>query len=305
VDGDWWNDNIVEPGKLPMLLCLAAFVITFLLTRVITRMIRAGIGPFRNNVSSSGLHIHHAVPGILLLIVGALMAIRGPDSPWLEIAGVIIGIGTSLILDEFALILHLEDVYWSDEGRISVELAGLTAACIGFIMLGFSPLGVDDLTVGELQIRVTLIAGLVIHALLVTICLLKGKYRAALISCFVPFVAWVTAVRLARPNSIWARRRYTKKKEAKAIARAAKFDRRWDPKWRWLSDMIAGAPSEPDPPERGAAPADSPSTDSAPATLGGAPATDPAARPKAAGEPPASVAPSDDGRERLAVPPAG
>ena len=49
--GDWWYDNIIEPGKLPMLLCLAAFVVTFILTRVITRMIRAGIGPFKNNVS--------------------------------------------------------------------------------------------------------------------------------------------------------------------------------------------------------------------------------------------------------------
>ena len=162
--GDWWYDNIVEPGKLPLLLCLGAFVVTFVLTRVITRMIRAGIGPFKNNVSESGLHIHHAVPGILLLILGAFMAIRGPDSPWIEIAGVIFGIGTSLILDEFALILHLEDVYWSDEGRISVEFAGLTAACIGFTMLGFSPVGVDDLTVGELQVRITLITSLIIQA---------------------------------------------------------------------------------------------------------------------------------------------
>lgn len=232
-----------------MLLCLAAFVVTFILTRVITRMIRAGIGPFKNNVSESGLHIHHAVPGILLLILGALMAIRGPDSPWIEIAGVIIGIGTSLILDEFALILHLEDVYWSDEGRISVELAGLTAACIGFTMLGFSPIGVDDLTVGELQVRITLITSLIIQALLILICLIKGKYRAGLISCFVPFVAWVAAFRLARPNSKWAKRRYRGKKEERAIARAAKFDQRWDPKWRWLSDLIAGAPSVPDPPD--------------------------------------------------------
>jgi hypothetical protein len=88
---------------------------------------------------------------------------------------------------------------------------------------------------------------LIIHALLVVISLLKGKYRAALISCFIPIVAWIAAVRLARPGSIWARHRYKEKKEARAIARAAKFDQRWDPKWRWLSDMIAGAPTEPDP----------------------------------------------------------
>ena len=194
MQADWWYENIVEPGKLPMLLCLGAFVVTFILTRVITRMIRAGIGPFKNNVSDSGLHIHHAVPGIILLIIGALMAIRGPESPWIEIAGVLIGIGTSLILDEFALILHLEDVYWTDEGRISVELIGLTAACIGFVMLGFSPLGVDDLTAGDLTVRITLITGIVIQGILVLICVLKAKYRAALISCFVPFVVLVLRV---------------------------------------------------------------------------------------------------------------
>ena len=250
MNGSWWYDNIVEPGKLPMLLCLGAFVVTFVLTRAITRMIRAGIGPFKNNVSAGGLHIHHAVPGILLLIFGALMAIRGPDSPWIEIAAIVVGVGTSLILDEFALILHLEDVYWTDEGRVSVELAGLTAACIGFVMLGTSPLGVDDVGAGELSIRITLLTGLTLQGLLIVVCLLKAKYRAALISCFVPLVAWFCAIRLARPGSWWARHLYKgKKREKRAIARAAKFDARWDPRWRWLSDLIAGSPSQPDPPD--------------------------------------------------------
>ena len=243
MNGSWWYDNIIEPGKLPMLLCLGAFVVTFVLTRAITRMIRAGIGPFKNNVSAGGLHIHHAVPGILLLIFGALMAIRGPGSPWIEIAAVVVGVGTSLIL-------HLEDVYWTDEGRVSVELAGLTAACIGFVMLGTSPLGVDDVGGGELSIRITLLTGLALQGVLIVVCLLKAKYRAALISCFVPLVAWFCAIRLARPGSWWARHFYRgKKRDERALARAAKFDARWDPKWRWLSDLIAGSPSQPDPPD--------------------------------------------------------
>ncbi|HEY5114296.1 MAG TPA: hypothetical protein VIJ00_02100 [Nakamurella sp.] len=249
MSGDWWYDNIIEPGKLPMLICLGAFVLTFVLTRVITRMIRAGIGPFRNNVSSGGLHIHHAVPGIILLVIGALTAIRGPESPWIEIAGALVGIGTSLILDEFALILHLEDVYWSNEGRISVELAGLTAACIGFVMLGSSPLGVDDLSMDDVTLRIGVITGIAFQGILVVICLLKAKYRAALISCFIPVVSWFCAFRLARPNSWWARHFYGDKRQLKAIKRGEKFDRRWDPKARWLSDLIAGAPSEPDPPD--------------------------------------------------------
>ncbi len=246
---EWWYDNIVEPDKLPLLLCLAAFVATFILTRVITRMIRAGIGPFKNNVSAGGVHIHHAVPGIILLSFGALMSLRSPSSPWFEIAAITVGVGMSLILDEFGLILHLEDVYWSDEGRISVEMIGLTAACLGLFMLGFSPLGVDDLTVGDISGRITLLSGLVVHGFLVLICLLKGKYRAALISLFIPVVAWVSAFRLGRPHSWWGRRRYRGKKLDRATARARKFDQRWDPRWRWLSDTIAGKPSEPDPPD--------------------------------------------------------
>lgn len=246
--GQWWYANIVEPEKLPLLLCLAAFVLTFVLTRVITRMIRAGVGPFRNNVSSGGVHIHHAVPGIILLIVGALMALKPAGSPWFEIAAVTIGIGMSLILDEFALILHLQDVYWSNEGRVSVEMIGLTAACLGLLMLGFSPFGVDDVSVGEFSARLTVLGGLILHAALILICVLKGKYRAALISVFAPFVAWVCAIRLGRPDSWWARHRYDGNRLARASARAEKFDERWDPKWRWLGDLIAGKPSEPDPP---------------------------------------------------------
>ena len=247
--GDWWYDNIVEPGKLPMLICLAAFVLTFVLTRVITMMIRAGVGPFKNNVSSTGLHIHHAVPGIILLVIGALMAVRGADSPWIEIAGALVGMGTSLILDEFALILHLEDVYWSNEGRISVELTGLTAACIGLVMLGSSPLGVEDLSVGDVTLRLGVITGIAFQGILAVVCVLKAKYRAALISCFVPIVSWFCACRLARPNSWWARHFYGEKRQLRAVKRGEKFDRRWDPKARWLSDLIAGAPSQPDPPD--------------------------------------------------------
>ena len=252
-DGEWFYDNIVEPGKLPLLLCLGAFVVTFVLTRVITRMIRAGIGPFKNNVSASGLHIHHAVPGILLLILGALMAIRGPDSPWFEIAGVIIGIGTSLILDEFALILHLEDVYWTDEGRVSVELAGLTAACIGFTMLGLQPAGrrrpdgrrapgpdhpdhrPDHPRHSDRDLSAE---GQVPRG--------PDQLLRADRGLGIGASGWPGRTPCGRGTATADGRSRNGRSQ-----RAQKFDRRWDPKWRWLSDMIAGAPSEPDPPERG------------------------------------------------------
>src|SRR5580692_7628040 len=64
----WWQRDMIAPGKLPLMLCFLAFVVTFAVTRTITRMIRDGRGPFRNQVTSSGTHIHHSVPGIILLI---------------------------------------------------------------------------------------------------------------------------------------------------------------------------------------------------------------------------------------------
>src|SRR5215203_7279405 len=147
----WFNEEIIRNDRLALFLCFVAFILTFITTRVITRMIRAGRGPFKDNVSSSGLHVHHAVPGVMLLVVGAFVSVgTGSEVPRAEISGVLIGIGTSLVLDEFALILHLQDVYWTDEGRISVEMVSLAFGCIGFAVVGFAPFGVDDMGGAEL-----------------------------------------------------------------------------------------------------------------------------------------------------------
>jgi hypothetical protein len=255
--GGWWRNEVVAAGKLPLAICLGAFILTFLSTRVITRMIRAGKGPFRNNVLASGTHIHHAVPGIILLVLGALMslALDVDESPWIEIAAVLIGAGASLVLDEFALILHLDDVYWQNEGRVSVEMIGLTGACLGLVILGYNPIGDTDLSAQAFGIRVVLVTGVLVHGLFVLVCVFKGKYRAALIGSFVPIVAWWCAARLARPTSWWARHVYGEKRRTKAVTRAQNFDARWDPRWRWLSDVIAGSPTRPDLPD-GSLPSD-------------------------------------------------
>ena len=241
--GDFFQRNIIEPGKLPPLLALSAFILTFLVTRLITRSIRAGRGPFRNNVSAGGTHIHHAVPGVVLLVVGAFMAISTKSEPWIAVAALAVGAGTSLVLDEFALILHLKDVYWSSEGRVSVELVGLAAACLGFVTIGFSPLGVEQVDIHEFGLRVTLISNYTLNGIMVFVCVLKGKYRAGLIGAFLPFSAWVCAVRIARPNSWWARRWYGVRGMQKSRRRDATWQQRWDPRWYWLSNFVAGRPT--------------------------------------------------------------
>ncbi|ROP53691.1 hypothetical protein [Streptomyces sp. PanSC9] len=242
--GHWWERNILEPGKLPLLLALTAFVVTFLVTRTITRMIRAGRGPF-GNVKAGGLHIHHVVPGVLLTVVGGFGAVASDrHGAGGAVAAVVFGMGVGLVLDEFALILHLDDVYWSAEGRKSVEVVVLTAALVLLLLAGFSPFGVNDLTRDELQDRGSAIGTIAGNFVFALVALGKGKTRIAVFGAIVPLVAIVGAVRLARPGSPWARRFYGRRPRARAKAalRAYRHDRRWARPRRALQDWIGGKP---------------------------------------------------------------
>jgi hypothetical protein len=242
--GSWLHRNIVEPGKLPLLLALTAFVVTFLVTRLVTRMIRAGKGPF-GNISSGGVHIHHVVPGVVLSVVGGFGAVgSGRHGFGAAVCAVIFGIGAGLVLDEFALILHLDDVYWTEEGRKSVEVVVLTAALVGLVLSGFSPFGVNDLTQEEVQDRANVISTVAVNFLFALAVLMKGKPRMAIFSVIVPLVGLIGFVRLARPASPWARRFYRRRPRARARAtlRAYRHDRRWAGPRRRLEELIGGKP---------------------------------------------------------------
>jgi hypothetical protein len=271
----WWHRDVIAAGKLPLMLCLVSFVVTFASTRTITRLIRDGRGPFRN-VAVGGTHVHHSVPGIILLMIGAFTAVGGPGTiGWLSFSAVAVGIGTSLVLDEFAMILHLQDVYWSGEGQLSVEAVSLVAACLGLALVGFSPVRVEGVDSAEFSLRISATGVLVIDACLALICILKGKYRSGLFGLFLPPVGAIGAVRLARPNSIWARHRYHGKRLERSVRRAAAFDRRWKPLQAGWLDFIGGRPSLPNP-----APSPAPQAASPP---GGGAAPDEPASGRAAG----------------------
>jgi hypothetical protein len=245
----WWHRDVIAADKLPLMLLFLSYVVTFVLTRTITRLIRDGRGPFRNHITASGTHIHHALPGILLLIIGAFTAIAGPESTgWRSFAAVAVGIGMSLVLDEFALILHLQDVYWSGEGQLSVEAVSLTAACLGLALAGFSPFDVKDADSIEVSFRLTASGVFLVDGLLAVICVLKGKYRTALFGLFLLPVSLFGALRLARPSSIWARHSYRGKRLERATRRAADFDRRFTPLQTDWVNFIGGKPSKPNPP---------------------------------------------------------
>jgi hypothetical protein len=243
----WLDEHIFAEQRLPLFLCFLAFVVTFVVTRVITRMIRAGRGPFKDNVSASGMHVHHAVPGIILLVLGAFISVAVvSERPWNEISAVMIGIGTALVLDEFALILHMSDVYWSEEGRISVEMVSLSIAGMGMFLVGFSPFDFSG-EPGDSATIASAVVGALVHLSLIVVCVVKGKYGMALIGAFVPVVAFVAAIRLARPNSLWARRRYVGHREGRATeaqSREARYHQRYGRFTTALGYFIAGRPSD-------------------------------------------------------------
>jgi hypothetical protein len=231
------------------LILLGSMLLSFGFIRFSTRMIRAEVSWWPGNVSPGGLHIHHLVFGIVfMMIAGFLNFVIQPASPWFEILAGLFGVGMGLTLDEFALWLHLEDVYWAEEGRSSVDAVVFAAILGGGIIVGFVPLDAGG-GGSTLAIVATVVLDLAICAFVA----LKGKISAAVIGMFIPPVAWVAAIRLARPGSYWARRRYPEgsDKLAEATGRKERHDRHV----RRFQDLIGGAPSLPSPrPDEGSKP---------------------------------------------------
>ena len=110
------------PGERSALLSWLAFSATFAGLRALTYSIRAGKGPFRN-ISVGGEHLHHYMWGIGLLSGVGAVAVRGEERhrrhPGVAVS---YGSGMALIVDEFALLLDLRDVYWAKQGRISIDI---------------------------------------------------------------------------------------------------------------------------------------------------------------------------------------
>jgi hypothetical protein len=113
----------LDAGQQSALISWLAFTTTFAGVRGITHAIRAGKGPFKN-LSLGGEHLHHYMWGIGILTGVGAVAVRGTERLRRHpVTAVAYGSGLALIMDEFALLLDLEDVYWAKQGRISVDLA--------------------------------------------------------------------------------------------------------------------------------------------------------------------------------------
>lgn len=120
----------LNPARRAVVLGWSSFTATFASVRGITYSIKNGRGPFRN-VSIGGTHIHHYLWGIGPLAGVGGMAVRGNTIKPHAVVPLAYGAGLALIVDEFALLLGLEDVYWADEGRVSVDLGISTISAVG------------------------------------------------------------------------------------------------------------------------------------------------------------------------------
>jgi lysyl-tRNA synthetase class 2 len=233
---------------------IAAFTIALLLTflgvRLNTRLIRAHVSWWFHDIESEGgVHVHHVVIGVVLMVVAGLALIAtAPAGLWLQLYAIVFGAGVALTLDEFALILRLQDVYWTKEGRLSVD-AMIVAVCAGLLLLiGFRPV-VGNAATGALDPAAAglLAATIVVNVGLAVICLFKGKLWTGFCGVFIPFIALVGSIRIARPRSPWARKYYATrpKKMAKSRRREVRSNATWRAWKTAFLDLIAGKPHLP------------------------------------------------------------
>jgi len=216
-------------------------LLTFVVTRVVTRRIRAGSTGLKN-WQVGGVHVHHQVLGIIaMLIAGCLEFAYRPAGPWSEILGSIFGAGVALTLDEFALWLYVDDVYWTEAGRRSLDAVFVAVLVTGLLLVGVVPVDLSGpLSVVAAGLAATI--GLVVVPSVITA--VKGKPIVAIVGLFVWVVAIAGAVRLAKPNSPWAHRRY--KPGSAKLARAEKrFGPAYQVRWNRIRDLVGGAPNPP------------------------------------------------------------
>ncbi len=254
--------DFLTRDRLPLLCCLVAFILTFFVTRIVVRYIRRNADSERpprwwqpRNMGHGSLHIHHMVIGVVLVMVSGVtmvtLAVNG-GVPEFTVAAVFFGIGAALVLDEFALILHLSDVYWAEDGRTSVDAVFAAVAVAGLLILGFNPLSFFDIGIWRedqtLAMRAVVIGVAVLTLLLAVVVLLKGKVWTGLVGMFITPLLFVGAIRLSRPHAPWARWRYTRhpRKMHRALERERWLRRPVVQAKLWLQDAITGMPKFPD-----------------------------------------------------------
>ena len=227
----------LQPGPGAAFVVLVAFLVSFLAIRTSARLTRS-VSWWPGGVETDGVHIHHLVWGIVLMLLCGFLAFAAPlAAPWWHLIAIGFGVGAGFTLDEFALWVRLEDVYWAEEGRASFDAVVCTVAFGALVVIGTRPFGLDEpSSIAGTAAAVAVIGGLAV------VCFAKGRVLLGVVGLFVPVVALVGAVRLGHPSSLWARRRYDDSRRAQAARRFA-ANRPLARTGRRAGDLIAGAPT--------------------------------------------------------------
>ena len=243
---DFWNDQILADEKQGLFLVLIGFILSFAFIRMSTRMMCSPKAPWwpGSVVSDGGVHLHHLVFGIVTMMIAGTLGISTlGEGPYLEICAFLFGVGAGLTIDEFALWVYLDDVYWAEEGRASIDATVIAAAAMLLILLGFSPLSFDTSSAAATIFSV--VAAIFVFAL-VALCFAKQRVMHGTIGFFIFPIGIYGAVRLGKPGSPWARRRYAERNPAKQAAAEARFpsDRHTERFKNAFRDIVGGKPSE-------------------------------------------------------------
>jgi hypothetical protein len=230
-------------GSGAAFLVLMAFLLAFLFIRTSARMTRS-VSWWPGGVETDGMHLHHLVWGIVLMALCGFLGFAIPlQTPWWHLVAIGFGVGVGLTLDEFALWVHLEDVYWTEQGRASLDAVVCATVFAALVVIGTQPFGLNE------PASVLGTAAIVVVCLsLSIICFAKGRVALGVFGLFIPLVSLYGVVTLGRPESPWSKWRYDDDKRRRAQERFAD-DRPLVRLRRRLADMIAGAPSPPSAPD--------------------------------------------------------
>lgn len=243
---DFWNDQLVAHDRQALFLVLVGFLGSFAFIRLSARLGRSPRVRWwpGSVVTDGGVHLHHLVWGICLMLAGGASGFALFDSsPWFEVCAGLFGIGAGLTIDEFALWVYLDDVYWAKEGRSSIDAAVIAAGAMLLVLLGGRPF---DLATGS---AAELIAGTIAGAImlaLAAICFVKQRVLHGAVGLFLFPIAAYGAARIGKPGSPWAKRFYGERNPDKQAQAEQRFrrDRRTEQLKERFRDAVGGETHE-------------------------------------------------------------
>ncbi len=242
---DFWS-NLEDNHEQAVFLVLVGLLGSFAFIRMSTRIIRSeAVSWWPGNIESEGgVHVHHLVFGIVtMMVAGTLGFVADGRQPWTEICALFFGIGIGLTIDEFALWVHLEDVYWEREGRSSIDATVIAASLMILVVLGISPVAFET---GSADAILSSITAIVLLVFFVGASLAKGRVLHGILGIFISPLAIYATCRIGKPDSIWAKRRYGERRPKKQEKAEERFqpDRRTERFKERFRDLVGGKPTE-------------------------------------------------------------